>query len=333
MIKICKIGKIIQDIALHPRPIPFLVRKFGFDWWKRKYLKNNGRYKEKIRQQKEKLEKCFIKCFKKELEEARTNSKKENIKKKGEKIAFCFWYQGEEEMPELVKQCYESIKKYGSAKRVVLLTKNNISQYVILDDLFYRRLLKKESSITVLSDILRMKLLSQYNAIWMDLTLLFVRKLPDRFYEAECISVKSKAGILDGIKNSAIYPDYAYGNIFFVGGGEQLAWIFLFVYFFYYQYLSHFHYVYYYFMTYFALDYIYKTEKKFQEIVSSMEENNGFCERLLPICNETSEKGTPSLILSPNTYFYKLNRHMKISTGKGKTNFEVISDLSHINNS
>ena len=38
------------------------------------------------------------------------------------------WWQGEKQMPELVKQCYKLLKKYSGTHPVKLLTKNNYQE-------------------------------------------------------------------------------------------------------------------------------------------------------------------------------------------------------------
>ena len=41
-----------------------------------------------------------------------------------------FWYQGESSMPELIKFCYNSICKHSNGRKVILLTKDNLSSYL-----------------------------------------------------------------------------------------------------------------------------------------------------------------------------------------------------------
>ena len=40
-----------------------------------------------------------------------------------------FWWQGEDQMPELVKKCYQSLKRQLYDKKIVLITKDNINDY------------------------------------------------------------------------------------------------------------------------------------------------------------------------------------------------------------
>lgn len=47
------------------------------------------------------LDNVYINCNKNEI----------GIEKKQNKIIWCFWWQGQDAMPELIKKCYESVKK------------------------------------------------------------------------------------------------------------------------------------------------------------------------------------------------------------------------------
>ena len=44
-----------------------------------------------------------------------------------------FWNTGLEQAPEIVKTCYQSIKKYAG-RQVVLLTENNVQNYINMPD-------------------------------------------------------------------------------------------------------------------------------------------------------------------------------------------------------
>lgn len=81
-----------------------------------------------------------------------------------------FWYQGQAQMPQVVKVCYANIKKYFGDK-VVLITKDNFAEYVDIPDYILQKVDKKLISITFFSDILRASLLSKYGGLWIDSTI------------------------------------------------------------------------------------------------------------------------------------------------------------------
>ena len=85
-------------------------------------------------------------------------------------VIWFFWYQGFDSAPELVHICYNSIKKYYPNKKIILLDKNNITEYVDLPDYIWKKFRNRKFSITHFSDILRVALLSRYGGTWIDST-------------------------------------------------------------------------------------------------------------------------------------------------------------------
>ena len=80
------------------------------------------------------------------------------------------WWQGEENMPEVVKVCYRSIKKLSGRHPVVLITEDNLKDYVQLPQIIMDKYAAGIISKTHFSDILRFYLLKEHGGIWMDIT-------------------------------------------------------------------------------------------------------------------------------------------------------------------
>lgn len=90
-----------------------------------------------------------------------------------------FWAQGEENMPDIVRNCYKSIKKNaGESNEVILLDMESIKQYVVIPDIVYEKLYKNKMSLTHFSDILRFSLLKDYGGWWIDATIFLTQELP-----------------------------------------------------------------------------------------------------------------------------------------------------------
>ncbi len=81
------------------------------------------------------------------------------------------WYQGEANMPPIVKACYASIKKHAAEHSVYLITLENISDFVTIPDFIIEKVKRKQISLTHYSDIIRNKLLSVHGGIWLDATI------------------------------------------------------------------------------------------------------------------------------------------------------------------
>lgn len=87
------------------------------------------------------------------------------------------WWQGEEQMPEVVRLCYRSILRHAGHHPVVLLTEENQAQYLRLPDLVWRKFREGVISRTHLSDIARVYLLKEHGGIWMDATILLTKDI------------------------------------------------------------------------------------------------------------------------------------------------------------
>ena len=85
------------------------------------------------------------------------------------KVWIC-WFQGMENAPELVQKCYESVKRNLTDREIVLITEQNMDQYVQFPDYIQKKI---ESGIIKgahLSDLLRLELLLRYGGTWIDAT-------------------------------------------------------------------------------------------------------------------------------------------------------------------
>ena len=87
------------------------------------------------------------------------------------RIWFC-WLQGMENAPELVKVCYESLCKNITDREIVVLTNENLSQYVHLPGYIERKHEKGIIPDAAFTDMLRLELLCKYGGTWIDATVL-----------------------------------------------------------------------------------------------------------------------------------------------------------------
>lgn len=79
-----------------------------------------------------------------------------------------FWNTGLEQAPEIVKTCYQSIKKYAG-RQVVLLTENNVQNYINMPDYLNEKLKSGVLPLAIYTDLMRVALLEHYGGTWMDL--------------------------------------------------------------------------------------------------------------------------------------------------------------------
>ena len=85
------------------------------------------------------------------------------------KVWFC-WLQGLEHAPKLVKVCYESLKKNLRERDIIVLTSENIQEYVSLPDFIEEKYRKGVMTAAHYADMLRLELLIAYGGTWIDST-------------------------------------------------------------------------------------------------------------------------------------------------------------------
>ncbi|MDO5852423.1 MAG: capsular polysaccharide synthesis protein, partial [Methanobacteriaceae archaeon] len=102
------------------------------------------------------------------------------------------WWQGYDNMPDLCKACYESVKKYmPSNVKVNLITKYNYYEFMDIPEYIINRLDNEELTITQFSDWIRNYLLNAYGGFWIDSTILVTKPILNEFlYNRDFWSVK-----------------------------------------------------------------------------------------------------------------------------------------------
>lgn len=96
------------------------------------------------------------------------------------------WLQGMEKAPGIVKKCYESVLKNMPDKEVILLTDNNIKDYVQFPDYIQEKYEKGFITRTHMTDLLRLELLIRYGGMWLDATVFCSSsKIPDYFFDSD----------------------------------------------------------------------------------------------------------------------------------------------------
>ena len=91
--------------------------------------------------------------------------------KKSNKIWIC-WLQGINNAPDLVKACVNSVKLSMPGKEIIILTNENISQYIEIPQFIIEKKNKGIISFAHYTDILRTALLCKYGGGWIDSTVL-----------------------------------------------------------------------------------------------------------------------------------------------------------------
>ena len=83
-----------------------------------------------------------------------------------------FWWQGVNQMPEVCRICYESLRRnLPDEAELILLTKDNYPEYASIPDEIVSKIEKGVYSLTLFSDLLRNELLVHHGGLWVDSTM------------------------------------------------------------------------------------------------------------------------------------------------------------------
>ncbi len=114
------------------------------------------------------------------------------IKKKKEiekNPIWVMWYQGEEQAPEIVKLCINSIRKHSGASHVYLITEENLMEYIDLPDFIMEKVKSGCMTKTHLSDVVRLTLLAIYGGAWIDATIFVKQDIPSELFDYDFYSL------------------------------------------------------------------------------------------------------------------------------------------------
>lgn len=126
-----------------------------------------------------------------------------------------FWYQGLENAPELIKSLHNQLLRCKGLHKVIMLDKNNLSQYVELPDYVWDKVALGTITLTHLSDLVRMSLLSNWGGYWIDATILLSKPIPD--YTTSYYSIRSNT------PNPRFPGGGNNWSAYFIGTGEKNA--------------------------------------------------------------------------------------------------------------
>lgn len=119
-------------------------------------------------------------------------------RERSNKVWVC-WFQGLDQAPPLVQQCFRSLQENLPDREVILLTEENYREYVTLPDYICQ---KAEAGIipkAQFSDLLRLELLIRHGGTWIDSTVLCTGgQIPTYMLESDLFMFQTLKPGLDG---------------------------------------------------------------------------------------------------------------------------------------
>lgn len=126
------------------------------------------------------------KCIKKRIQPVLDKYKNQKFSNEinGDQKVWMLWWQGVDSMPEMIKLCYQSIcRSFEGVAEVVLLTEENIDDYVSLPQYIEEKREKGSITLTHYSDIVRFHLLNKFGGIWIDATYYAAGAVDQKIFE------------------------------------------------------------------------------------------------------------------------------------------------------
>ena len=188
-------------------------------------------------------------------------------------MVFVMWYQGFDNLPEVIEKCLVSIKENLQGKKIVLISRENVGQYIDLPDYIYKKVDEGKISKTHFSDVIRVALLYKYGGTWIDAAAFITKKIPDDYFNH---IFYSPSGIHSEIKKDFRYlfqktPGW---NISFQGSCKKSFPLYEFLYNFYIKWFEKYDVVVDYFQTDFLISLFLKYNERFRIIINEQKINN-----------------------------------------------------------
>jgi hypothetical protein len=133
-----------------------------------------------------KIKKKLEKKYQKTIRNFQDNYKDDLPHETSKNVWVC-WFQGIEYAPMLVKKCYQRLKECLTDRTIILITADNINEYVKLPQYIVDKWKKGQISHTHMTDLLRLELLIKYGGMWIDATVFCTRpraQIPDYFFDS-----------------------------------------------------------------------------------------------------------------------------------------------------
>lgn len=105
---------------------------------------------------------------------------------KGANKIWTCWFQGLDEAPIIVKKCVESVRINNPDKEVVVITANNLHDYVRFPEYIEEKWKRGIITHTHMTDLLRLELLIKYGGTWIDATVFCSSSnIPSYFFDSD----------------------------------------------------------------------------------------------------------------------------------------------------
>lgn len=103
-----------------------------------------------------------------------------------------FWLQGKDQMPELIRMCFESKMLHSGNHPVILLDQENIQDYVSFPEVVWSEVKEGKLKVQHLADMIRVQLIRKYGGVWLDASIYCHKDIPESIFALPIYSLKGK---------------------------------------------------------------------------------------------------------------------------------------------
>lgn len=224
------------------------------------------------------------------------------------------WWQGESQMPPIVRCTYNSICKMTD-KEVVLITKDNWKSYINPASWIEQKVLNGKMKLPALSDYIRASLLYEYGGMWIDSTVLCTKQIPSWIFEREFFSIHNDK------TSTNKYVANGRWNVQILGTNRKHLEVFHCLRHVFAEYWKKYDYIMDYLLVDYSIDYAYNEKRSVKNIIDSVPCTNQNMHAILSLFDKPFEQDIMNK-LSENTWFFKLTyKHRFIESINGKPTF------------
>lgn len=217
------------------------------------------------------------------------------------------WWQGEENAPEMIRRCIDSVKKNCRNHEVIVITSKNYFNYVDVPEQIMSKIKNGKLSLTHLSDLIRLKLLGKYGGIWCDATIFMSNKLDINMYNYAFYTIKHDFRYILSLE---VEPSKCKWRVFFMASGIGNDYFLILADVFSEWLKGDLPLI-----DYFTLDYLIwimsEESRSFKEIIERVPKNNNGPYRLAKVLNNKFDQQIWENISEEN-YLHKLNYRIQI---------------------
>jgi len=99
-------------------------------------------------------------------------------------VWFC-WLQGEENMPDIVRACYNSQRSHIRDKEFRFIDRNSWRDYITIPDYLVEKYEKGVMPASMFTDLIRLELLIKHGGTWIDATVLCSGEYDPRYFDSD----------------------------------------------------------------------------------------------------------------------------------------------------